>query len=52
MSPGARWAFNFTNGLQIVPGVAMPVGIGPGAGEKGVFVYLSFEHPFVRLAEQ
>jgi len=52
MSPGARWAFNFTNGLQIVPGVAMPVGIGPGAGEKGVFVYLSFEHPFGGLAER
>jgi len=50
MSPGARWAFNFTNGLQIVPGVAMPIGIGPGAGEKGVFVYLSFEHPFGGLA--
>ena len=48
MSPGVRWAFNFKSGLQIVPGVAMPIGIGPSAGEKGLFLYLSFEHPFGR----
>ena len=47
-SPGVRWAFNMKNGLQIVPGVAMPVGIGPSAGERGLFLYLSFEHPFRR----
>jgi len=46
VSPGIRWAYNFQSGLQIVPGVAMPIGIGPCAGEKGVVVYLSFEHPF------
>jgi Putative MetA-pathway of phenol degradation len=46
LSPGIRWAYNFKNGLQIVPGIAMPVGTGPSAGEKGVFLYLSFEHPF------
>ena len=48
-SPGVRWAYNFKSGLQIVPGIAVPIGAGPSAGEKGVFVYLSFEHPFVRL---
>jgi hypothetical protein len=48
MSPGVRWAFNFSSGLQIVPGVAMPIGIGPSAGERGLFLYLSFEHPFGR----
>lgn len=52
MSPGVRWAFNFKSGLQIVPGVAMPIGIGPSAGEKGIFLYLSFEHPFGGLAER
>jgi hypothetical protein len=52
MSPGARWAFNFKSGPQIVPGVAMPIGIGPSAGEKGVFLYLSFEHPFGGVAER
>lgn len=46
VSPGVRWAYNFKSGLQIVPGVAMPIGIGPCAGEKGVILYLSFEHPF------
>jgi len=46
VSPGARWAYNLPRGLQIVPGVAMPIGIGPSAGEKGVLFYLSFEHPF------
>jgi len=49
LNPGVRWAYNFKNGLQIVPGVAMPLGIGPSAGEKGFFLYLSFEHPFERL---
>jgi len=46
VSPGIRWAYNLKGGLQIVPGVAVPVGIGPCAGEKGIIVYLSFEHPF------
>lgn len=50
VSPGVRWAYNFKNGLQIVPGVAMPVGVGASWGEKGVFIYLSFEHPFEKLA--
>jgi hypothetical protein len=46
VSPGIRWAHNLNGGLQIVPGIAAPVGIGPCAGEKGVIFYLSFEHPF------
>lgn len=50
VSPGVRWAYNFKNGLQIVPGVAMPVGVGASWGEKGVFIYLSFEHAFEKLA--
>ena len=48
ISPGIRWAYNFKSGLQIVPGLAMPIGAGPTAGEKGVFLYLSLEHPFSR----
>ena len=46
VSPGVRWAYNLGRGLQIVPGAAAPIGIGPCAGEKGVIFYLSFEHPF------
>jgi hypothetical protein len=49
LSPGIRWAYNFKNGLQIVPGIAVPVGVGPSSGEKGVFLYLSFEHPYRTL---
>jgi hypothetical protein len=49
LNPGIRWAYNFSNGLQIVPGLAMPIGVGPSAGERGVFVYLSFEHPFQKI---
>lgn len=50
LSPGIRWAHNFKNGLQIVPGIAVPLGIGPSRGERGIFLYLSFEHPFRRGA--
>ena len=46
LSPGVRGAFNFASGLQIVPGFAVPIGIGPSDGERSVFFYLSFEHPF------
>jgi hypothetical protein len=46
VSPGIRWAHNLNGRLQIVPGFAFPMGIGPCAGEKGVMFYLSFEHPW------
>jgi hypothetical protein len=45
VSPGIRWAYNFRSGLQIVPGVAFPIGVGPSRGQKNVFLYLSFEAP-------
>ncbi len=46
ISPGVRWSYNFKSGLQIVPGVAVPIGVGPRSGEAGILFYLSFEHPF------
>ncbi len=46
ISPGVRWAYNFKNGLQIVPGIGVPIGVGPSSGEKGILLYLSFEHPW------
>ena len=52
LSPGVRFAFNMKKGLQIVPGVAAPVGIGPSTGERGIFLYLSFEHPFRGAVER
>lgn len=46
LNPGVRFAINFKSGLQIVPGIAVPFGIGPSWGDRGIFVYLSLEHPF------
>jgi hypothetical protein len=46
VNPGVRGAINFASGLQVVPGVSVPIGIGPSRGETGLFFYLSFEHPF------
>ena len=45
VSPGIRWAYNFSSRLQVVPGIAFPIGVGPSRGERGIFLYLSFEHP-------
>ncbi len=36
--PGLRWAHDFSNGLQIVPGVAVPIGMGTSRGERSVFL--------------
>jgi hypothetical protein len=49
VSPGVRWSYDLESGLQIVPGIAFPFGVGPGRHEKSVFVYLSFEHPFKKI---
>lgn len=52
VSPGIRWSYNFRSGLQIVPGIAVPVEVGSSHGRYGVLVYLSFEHPFSSAAER
>ena len=46
VSPGIRWSYDFPSKLQIVPGLAFP--IANHGGGKSVFLYLSFEHPFVK----
>jgi hypothetical protein len=46
ISPGVRWAYDFASGLQIVPGIAVPIGIGASSRSRQVLLYLSFEHPF------
>ena len=46
VSPGVRGAINVRGGLQIVPGIAVPIGVGPSDGERAVFLYFSLEHPF------
>lgn len=46
LSPGLRWSFDFKSGLQIVPGIACPLGVGASHGQRLLLAYLSFEHPF------
>lgn len=50
VSPGIRYAFNSPAGLQIVPGIAFPLGVGPSRDDHAVLVYLSFEHPMWNAA--
>jgi len=49
LNPGIRWAYNFANGLQIVPGISVPIGMGASSGDNGIFLYLSFEHPYRKI---
>jgi hypothetical protein len=46
INPGFRYAVNFDSGLQVVSGLARPIGRGSSSGSRGVFAYLSLEHPF------
>ncbi len=48
VSPGVRFAQDFASGLQVVYGLAVPVGFGDADGDRSVLLYLSLEHPFGR----
>jgi hypothetical protein len=48
VAPGVRWAHNLARGMQVVPGIAYVVGVGPSVGTNALFAYLSVEHPFAR----
>lgn len=45
INPGFRFAINLGS-LQIVPGVAFPLSFTETISRVGVFLYLSFEHPY------
>jgi hypothetical protein len=45
VSPGVRAAFNLGS-TQVVPGLAVPIGVGASSRERYAFLYLSVEHPF------
>jgi hypothetical protein len=47
VSPGVRAAFD-VGGVQVVPGVAVPIGVGASNGERMLFLYLSLEHAYRR----
>ncbi|MBX9927440.1 MAG: hypothetical protein K2X99_00875 [Gemmatimonadaceae bacterium] len=44
IAPGVRWAHDFRSGLQIVPGLAVPIGVGPTKGQRQLFLYWSTEY--------
>ncbi len=46
LNPGFRYAIDTPGGLQIVPGIAYTIGLGPSEGDNSIFVYLSLEHRF------
>jgi hypothetical protein len=48
VAPGVRGAINTRGGLQIVPGLAVPIGVGRGRPDTAVLLYLSLEHAFRR----
>ncbi len=48
VSPGLRTALNLPGHLQIVGGVAVPFGVGPSHGQRGLFLYFSVELPVIR----
>jgi hypothetical protein len=49
LNPGVRFAIDLPSGLQIVPGISFPIGVGPSDGETAVLFYLSLEHPLSGL---
>ncbi len=46
VSPGLRAALNLPGNLQVVAGLAVPIGIGSSSGQRSLFLYLSVELPF------
>jgi hypothetical protein len=47
VSPGVRAAFDVGK-VQVVPGLAVPIGVGASSGERMLFLYLSLEHAYRR----
>lgn len=47
LNPGIRGALNLAN-LQVVPGIAYTFDVSSDSEDDALFVYLSFEHPFLR----
>ena len=45
VSPGVRAALNLPGNVQIVAGLAVPIGIGSTTGQRSLFLYLSAELP-------
>ncbi|NGO38136.1 transporter [Limisphaera ngatamarikiensis] len=48
LSPGVRYALNLPRDVQVVFGLAAPVGLNGAAADYGLFLYLSVEHSMWR----
>ncbi len=48
INPGIRFALNHRSGLQIVPGISIPVQLDRTGAKASVLFYLSLEHPLGR----
>jgi len=46
LSPGMRYGIDRKDGGQWVLGAAAPIGVSDSEDDFGVFLYLSFEHPY------
>jgi hypothetical protein len=44
-SPGIRWGLDLPHDVQVVLGLAAPLGLGPTSGNRAVLAYLSVELP-------
>jgi len=51
ISPGVRHAFNFPGGAQLVLGLGIPIGLTRSAPDVGAFLYISFDHSFVKKVD-
>jgi hypothetical protein len=51
VSPGLRYGVDLGE-TQVVLGVAVPMGVGPSAGDRAIFGYLSVELPYWHPAEE
>ena len=51
VSPGVRYGIDLGE-TQVVLGAALPLGVGPSAGDRAFFAYLSVELPYWHPAEE
>lgn len=48
VAPGIRATVDLVPGMQLVPGILVPIGLGSRDGVRSVSLFLSVEHPFRR----
>lgn len=48
VAPGIRWAHILNNRFVIIPGISVPLGVGPSRGDRGIMFSFAVEHPFGR----